>query len=34
LSTAREVPLCWWKATERSRIASSGWLMASMRGLT
>src|SRR5580704_2469011 len=32
-STATEVPLCWWKATERSRTESSGWLMASMRFL-
>src|ERR1700754_4210417 len=31
--TAIDVPLCWWKATERSRTASKGWLMASIAGL-
>src|SRR5689334_24984643 len=29
-STASEAPLGWWKATERSRTSSSGWLTASI----
>src|SRR6266404_9370409 len=32
-STAIVVSLCWWKATERSRTLSKGWLMASIAGL-
>src|SRR5215468_357546 len=28
--TAIDVPPCWWKATERSRTVSMGWLMASI----
>src|SRR5260370_39996041 len=32
-STATDVPLCWWKATERARTASSGWMKASKRFL-
>jgi len=29
-STASVLPACWWNATERSRMSSSGWLAASM----